>query len=63
MQCSPVACANRARWESVPRQIKYWVRIGKAVTDNPDMLMRLIQDIMLAREEANAGLVAPYEFC
>lgn len=47
----------------MPRQIKYWVRIGKAVTDNPDMLMRLIQDIMLAREEANAGLVAPYEFC
>jgi hypothetical protein len=47
---------------SVPRQIEYWARIGKAVNDNPDMPLRLIQDTMLSREEVKAGLAAPYEF-
>jgi ParD-like antitoxin of type II bacterial toxin-antitoxin system len=51
-----------AEHRSVPRQIEYWARIGKAVTDNPDMPLSLIQDIMLAREEAKAGLATPYEF-
>jgi hypothetical protein len=47
---------------SVPRQIEYWARIGKAVIDNPDMPLRLIQDTMLSREEVKAGLAAPDEF-
>ena len=51
-----------AEHRSVPRQIEYWARIGKAVTDNPDMPLRQIQDIMLAREEVKAGLAAFYEF-
>jgi hypothetical protein len=51
-----------AEHRSVPKQIEFWARIGKAVTDNPDMPVRLIQDIMLSREEAKAGLAAPYEF-
>ena len=51
-----------AEHRSVPRQIEYWARIGKAVIDNPDMPLRLIQDTMLSREEVKAGLAAPYEF-
>ena len=51
-----------AEHRSVPRQIEYWACIGKAVIDNPDMLLRLIQDTMLSREEVKAGLAAPYEF-
>jgi hypothetical protein len=51
-----------AEHRSVPQQIEYWGRIGKAVTENPDMPLRLIQDIMLAHEEVKAGLAAPYEF-
>ena len=43
------------------RQIEYWARIGKAVIDNPDMPLRLIQDVMLSREEVNAGQTVPYE--
>ena len=46
---------------SVPRQIEYWARIGKAVTDNPDMPFRMIQDILLAREEAKDGMAIPFE--
>ncbi len=51
-----------AEHRSVPKQIEYWARIGKAVLENPDVPLRLIQDTMLSREEAKAGLAAPYEF-
>ena len=46
----------------MPKQIEYWARIGKAVLDNPDMPLRLIQDTMLSIEEVRAGQVLPYEF-
>ncbi len=51
-----------AEHRSVPKQIEYWARIGKAVLDNPDMPLRLIQDTMLAIEEVRAGQVSPYVF-
>jgi len=51
-----------AEHRSVPKQIEYWARIGKAVLDNPDMPLRLIQDTMLSVEELRAGQVSPYEF-
>jgi hypothetical protein len=49
-----------AEHRSVPKQIEYWARIGKAVLDNPDMPLRLIQDTMLSVEEVKAGRVTPY---
>lgn len=51
-----------AEHRSVPKQIEYWARIGKAALDNPDMPLRLIQDTMLAIEEVRAGQVSPYMF-
>jgi len=51
-----------AEHRSVPKQIEYWARIGKAVLDNPDMPLRLIQDTMLSIEEVRAGQLLPYEF-
>lgn len=51
-----------AEHRSVPKQIEYWARIGKAVLDNPDMPLQMIQDTMLSREEAKAGQVSPYVF-
>ena len=51
-----------AEHRSVPKQIEYWARIGKAVLENPDMPLRLIQDSLLAREEVKAGLAKPYTF-
>jgi hypothetical protein len=50
-----------AEHRSVPKQIEYWARIGKTVLENPDMPLRLIQDTMLALEEAKAGKAEPYE--
>lgn len=51
-----------AEHRSVPRQIEYWARIGKAVLENPDMPLRLIQDTMLSLEEVKNGKVTPYQF-
>ena len=51
-----------AEQRSVPKQIEYWARIGKAVLENPEMPLRLIQDTLLAREEVKAGLAKPYPF-
>ena len=51
-----------AEHRSVPRQIEYWARIGKAVLENPDMPLRVIQDTMLSLEEAKAGKVTSYQF-
>ncbi len=47
---------------SVPKQIEHWARIGKAVLENPDMPLRMIQDTLLSLEEVKAGQVAPYQF-
>ncbi|GBU15094.1 hypothetical protein AwPolaro_04720 [Polaromonas sp.] len=51
-----------AEHRSVPKQIEYWARIGKAVLENPDLPLRLIQDTMLSLEEAKAGRVDEYQF-
>lgn len=51
-----------AEHRSVPKQIEYWARIGKAVLDNPDLPLSLIQDTLLSREEVKAGLATSYDF-
>lgn len=51
-----------AEHRSVPKQIEYWARIGKAVLENPELPLHLIQDTLLSREEVKAGLATPYQF-
>jgi len=51
-----------AEHRSVPKQIEYGARIDKAVLENPEMPLRLIQNTLLSREEAKAGLAIPYQF-
>ncbi len=51
-----------AKHRSVPKQIEYWARLGKAVEDNPDLPLQFIQDTILGLEEAKAGQVSEYEF-
>ena len=50
-----------AERRSVPKQIEYWARIGKAVLENPELPLRVVQDILLSREEVKAGHVSPYK--
>ena len=51
-----------AEHRSVPKQIEYWARIGKAVLENPELPLQVIQDTMLSVEEAKAGRLAAYTF-
>ena len=51
-----------AEHRSVPKQIEHWARIGKAILENPELPLRVVQDILLSHEEAKAGLLKPYPF-
>ncbi len=51
-----------AEHRSVPKQIEYWARLGKAVEDNPELPFQSIKDTLLAVAEANAGQVSEYKF-
>jgi hypothetical protein len=47
---------------SVPKQIEYWARLGKAFEDNPDLSLQFIKDTLLALQEAKAGQLTEYQF-
>ncbi len=47
---------------SVPKQIEYWARLGKAFEDNPDLSLQFIKDTLLAGQEAKAGQLTEYQF-
>ncbi|WGG49248.1 TA system antitoxin ParD family protein [Rugamonas sp. DEMB1] len=51
-----------AEHRSVPKQIEYWARLGKAVDENPDLPLQFIKDTLLALQEEKAGQLAPYTF-
>lgn len=50
-----------AEHRSVPKQIEYWARLGKAVEDNPELPFQFIKDTLLAIAEANAGQLSEYK--
>ncbi len=47
---------------STPKQIEYWSKIGKIAEENPDLPYAFIQEILIAREEANDGALSEYTF-
>jgi len=51
-----------AMQRSVPKQIEYWARIGKAAEDNPDLPLGFIVDTLVGIEEDRAGLGTEYKF-
>lgn len=51
-----------AEHRSVPKQIEYWARIGKAVTENPDLPVAMVREILLARQERLLEQATEYKF-
>jgi len=51
-----------AEHRSVPKQIEYWARLGKAVEENPELPLLFIKNTLLAVAEANAGQLSEYKF-
>ncbi len=41
----------KAEMRSIPQQIGYWAKIGRAALDNPDLPIEFIRDTLLAMEE------------
>ena len=53
---------SRALNRSVAGQIEYWAKIGKIAEANPDLTYGFIKELLIAREESQAGDLKPYEF-
>jgi ParD-like antitoxin of type II ParDE toxin-antitoxin system len=51
---------SAAASRSIPKQIEYWARMGRAAEDNPDLPFNFIRDTLLGIEEARAGKLTPY---
>ena len=51
-----------AMQRSVPKQIEYWARIGKAAEENPDLPVGFIVDTLVGIEEDRAGMGSEYKF-
>lgn len=51
-----------AMHRSIPKQIEYWARLGKAAEENPDLPISMIQDMFVSLEEAKAGNFSTYKF-
>jgi len=47
---------------SIAGQIEYWAKLGQIVEENPDLPMPFIQDILVGKEQINAGQGTPYVF-
>ncbi len=47
---------------STPKQIEYWMNIGKIAEENPDLPYSFIKEILLARAELKDKEVTPYKF-
>jgi hypothetical protein len=48
-----------AECRTVPLQVAYWAKIGKAALDNPDLPIELIRDTLAAKKQKS---FEPFEF-
>jgi hypothetical protein len=51
-----------AMHRSIPKQIEYWARLGKAAEENPDVPISMIQDLFISLEEAKTGNLTEFKF-
>lgn len=42
--------------------IEYWAKIGKIAEENPDLTYDFIKNILIAKQESEAGDLKPYDF-
>lgn len=41
----------KAEFRTIPSQIEYWARVGRAALDNPDLPIEFVRDVLIARRE------------
>ena len=47
---------------SVPKQLEFWMMIGKSAEENPDLSFDFIKGTLLSLEESKRGDVEEYKF-
>ena len=55
-----IKIAAEAEGRSIPKQVEHWLKIGKAVEDNPDLTYETIRQAMWSEVEIKHGAVLPY---
>jgi hypothetical protein len=54
--------ASRIAKRTLPEQIEYWARLGKACDENPDLPVHILQDILVSRVEMNLNKLSKFRF-
>ncbi len=49
----------KAEMRSIPQQVSYWAKVGRAALDNPDLPIEFVRDTLLAMEEESEPFVLP----
>ena len=49
----------RAEMRSVPQQVAYWAKVGRAALDNPDLPIEFVRDTLQAMEEESEPFELP----
>ena len=49
----------KAECRTIPHQIEFWAKIGKAALDNPDLPIEVIRDILIGLAE-DPSLAEPF---
>jgi hypothetical protein len=54
--------ASEISKRSISEQIEHWAHLGKAVDENPDLPIQLIQDILASKVEIDQSKLAKFCF-
>lgn len=49
----------KAEMCSIPQQVAYWARVGRAALDNPDLPIEFVRDTLQAMEEESEPFELP----
>ena len=60
VQAAEVAAQHNQR--TTAGQIEFWVRLGRALEENPDLSSQMLLDLLIGIEDINQGKIRPYRF-
>lgn len=49
----------KAEMRSIPQQVAYWAKVGRAALDNPDLPIEFVRDTLVAMEEESEPFELP----
>ena len=50
---------SKAEMRSIPQQVAYWAKVGRAALDNPDLPIEFVRDTLVAMEEESEPFELP----